>query len=189
TFDFANKNTVAPSGYTVSFDEELISLGNNAAVGFTFTGAEVNATYEYTFSSSGGGTPITGDGTITEPNQQINGIDLTGLPDGLVTLTVSLANPNGEGIEVTDTVALDTSLPVDYTVSIDQDIIDSSNMSSIGFTISGGEVGDDFDYTFNSSGGGVPVTGNGTISSVPHTVSGVDLSGLGDGTVTLTVIL
>src|SRR5690606_15329029 len=49
----------------------------------------------------------------TEPNQQINGIDLTGLPDGLVTLTVFLANPNGEGIEVTDTVTLDTSLPVD----------------------------------------------------------------------------
>src|SRR5690606_6951553 len=88
-------------------------LANIGTVGFTFNNAEVNATYEYTFSSSGGGTPITGDGTITEPNQQINGIDLTGLPDGLVTLTVFLANPNGVGIEVTDTVTLDTSLPVD----------------------------------------------------------------------------
>ena len=189
TFDTAIKNTVVPSGYTVSIDQDPITLGNITAVSFTFDNAEVNATYDYSFSSSGGGTPVTDTGIISDSDQQIGGIDLSELEDGDVTLTVSLNNPNGDGSDVTDTVDLDTSIPADYTVSIVQDPIDTSNMAAVGFIINGGEVGQEFTYTFSSSGGGEDETGNGTIASASHAVSGINLSGLGDGTVTLSVTL
>ncbi|MEM9077203.1 MAG: hypothetical protein AAGC43_09190, partial [Bacteroidota bacterium] len=44
-----------PSGYTVTIDQDPITTVNQAGVGFTFAGAEVGSTYNYTFSSDGGG--------------------------------------------------------------------------------------------------------------------------------------
>src|SRR5690606_21044247 len=44
-----------------------------------------------------------GNGTISAPNQQISGIDLSGLADGTITLSVFLSNLNGDGAMVTDT--------------------------------------------------------------------------------------
>ncbi|MGB5481920.1 MAG: Ig-like domain-containing protein, partial [Eudoraea sp.] len=48
-------DTAAPSGYSVLINQDPINAGNETAVSFTFTGAEVGATYNYTFSSTGGG--------------------------------------------------------------------------------------------------------------------------------------
>src|SRR5690606_1882992 len=125
SFDTATKTSAATSVYTVSIDQDLITLGHICVVRFMCDNVAGSPTYEHDFSSSGGGTPVDGNGTINEPDQQIGGIDLNGLEDGEVTLTVTLTNPNGDGADVMDTVTLDTSLPEDYTVSIVQDPIDS----------------------------------------------------------------
>src|SRR5690606_39377320 len=74
----------APSGYTVTIDQDPITPTNETAVGFTFAGAEVGATYHYTFSSDGGGTDVTDTGTITSATQQLTDIDLSGLSPGPV---------------------------------------------------------------------------------------------------------
>lgn len=183
------KNTVVPSGYTVTIDQPEIYLNNASLVSFTFGNAELGSTYVYSFSSSAGGTPEGDSGPITQSDQQIAGIDISGLEDGVITLTASLSNSNGTGEEVTDTVVMDTALPSGYTASISQDPIDTSNMAAVSFTINGGETGDTYTYIFSSSGGGEEVSDSGAISSASQLVSGIDLSGLMDGTITLSVTL
>ena len=53
---------------------------------FTFAGAEVGTTYNYTLTSSGGGTPLTGSGTITSATQQVTGVTTFGLNEGTLDL-------------------------------------------------------------------------------------------------------
>ncbi|MEZ2415935.1 Ig-like domain-containing protein, partial [Muriicola sp. E247] len=75
-------DNTAPSGYTVLINQDPINGGNETAVSFTFTAAEIGATYNYSFSSTGGGIPVTGSGTVAGPGQTISGINLSGLGDG-----------------------------------------------------------------------------------------------------------
>src|SRR5690606_25287899 len=187
--DTSIKKITAPSGYTVSIDQVTIDANNMEAVGFTCSDAEVGATYDYTFSSGGGGTDVTGTGTISTETDQVSGINLTGLGDGTIDLSVTLTNANGTGTAVGDQVTKNTAVPSGYTVSINQDPIITTNMAAVGFTFSGAELGAAYDYTFSSDGGGTDVTGAGTISSQNQQISGIDLSGLLDGTITLSVFL
>ena len=188
--DTETKDTTAPSGYTVSIDSSPINSGNQSAVSFTFTGAEVGATYNYTISSSGGGTNVTGSGNIATATDQITGVDLSGLGDGTVTLSVTLTDTFGNtGSAATDTETKDTTAPSGYSVQIDQNPISSANQSAVSFTFTGAEVGATYNYSISSSGGGTNVTGSGTIATAIDQITGIDLSGLGDGTITLSVTL
>jgi hypothetical protein len=107
-------DNLAPGGYSVSIDQERIDPTNQNAVSFTFTGAELGARYNYTFISTGGGTPVTGQGTIASNNQQVSGIKLSGLADGTITLSVTLTDDYGNvGASVSDAVIKSLTLPVD----------------------------------------------------------------------------
>ncbi|RZS98945.1 beta strand repeat-containing protein [Aquimarina brevivitae] len=188
--DTTTKDTTAPAGYTVSIDQSPINSSNVGAASFTFTSAEVGATFDYTFSSSGGGSNVTGSGTIATATDQITGIDLSGLGDGIITLSVTLTDTaSNTGSPATDTATKDTTAPAGYTVSIDQSPINSSNVGVASFTFASAEVGATYDYTFSSSGGGSNVTGSGTIATATDQITGIDLNGLGDGTITLSVTL
>ena len=191
-------DATAPSGYSVSVDQPYANAANKTAMSFTFAGAEVDtptaATYSYTVSSSGGGTPVTGSGSITAASQQVTGVNVSTLPDGTLTLSVKLTDPAGnQGAAATATVAKDATPPSGYTVSINQAVINAANAAALGFTFAGAEVDSPtratYAYTVSSSGGGTPVTGNGTITSATQVVSGVDVSSLPDGTLTLSVTL
>ncbi|WP_106791915.1 Ig-like domain-containing protein [Aquimarina sp. Aq78] len=188
--DTETKETVAPTGYSVVIDQSPISDVNDNAVSYTFSSAEIGATYNYTFSSSGGGTNITGSGTITAAGQTISGIDLSGLADGTITLSVTLTDVNGNtGSATTDTEIKDAGVPTGYSVVINQDPINIDNENMVSYTFSNAEVGATYNYTFSSSGGGTNATGSGTITTAGQTISGIDLSTLGDGTITLSVTL
>ncbi|MBS0618397.1 MAG: Ig-like domain-containing protein, partial [Spirochaetes bacterium] len=67
-------DTTVPTGYSVAIDQTAINNANKAAISFAFTAAEVGDTYNYSFTSTGGGGPVTGTGTITAANQQITPI-------------------------------------------------------------------------------------------------------------------
>jgi len=76
---------------------------------FTFSGAEVGATYKYTVTSTGGGS-VTGSGTIETADQQIGDIDVSELGDGMLILSVTLIDLSGNsGDIVTDTVSKNTA--------------------------------------------------------------------------------
>ena len=101
----------APSAYTVAIDQ-AINNSNQTVLSFTFVGAEVGATYNYTISSTGGGTNKTGSGTIATATDVISGIDVSLLGDGTLTLSVTLTDPAGNvGSATTNTKLKDTSIP------------------------------------------------------------------------------
>jgi len=115
-FDFAIEGTgldlTAPMGFSVAFDDSVINNAESSSTSFTFTGAEVGTTYDYTISTSGGASTATGSAAVTSSGQTISGIDLSGLEDGTLTLSVTLtdAATNVGGPE-TDTGSLDRTLP------------------------------------------------------------------------------
>ena len=133
---------------------------------------------------------MTGSGTITTASDQVSGIDLSDLADGTITLSVTLTDPAGNtGSPATDNKVKDTTPPSGYSVSIDQSPINSGNSAAVSFTFSGAETGAAYNYSFTSDGGGATVTGSGTITTASDQVTGIDLSGIPDGTITLSVTL
>ncbi|MFC3197672.1 Ig-like domain-containing protein [Parapedobacter deserti] len=111
-------DTDIPDGYTVSIDQAEITLVNQSALSFTFSGAEVNTTFDYTITSSGGGTPISGSGTVADAGEQITGIDVSGLANGTLTVSVTLTDPAGnEGNPATDNVTKSVNHPPQLTAS------------------------------------------------------------------------
>ncbi len=102
----------APIGYSITFDDALIGNSEVATSKFTFAAAEVGATYNYTVSSSGGGTAVTGTGTIATATDQITLASLAGLTDGTLTLSVTLTDPSANvGSAVTASTSLDATSP------------------------------------------------------------------------------
>jgi hypothetical protein len=183
-------DTTPPSGDTVTFGQDLINDSNDAAASFTFGGAEVGTDYSYTISSSGGGTPVTNSGTIATATDQITGIDVSGLTDGTLTLSVTLTDGAGNaGSAATDTAEKDATLPSGHSVAFVQSAVNDGNTSAIGFSFAAAEVGTSYSYTISSSGGGIPVTNSGTIATATDQITGIDVSGLTDGTLTLSVTL
>lgn len=184
-------NPTVPSGYVAQILDGTsnINATNESSVYFNFTGAEPGAGYDYTFSSDGGGSDVIGNGIIQSATDTISGIDLSGLSDGTITLTAFLTNGGGQGANSIDTAAKLTNVPSGYSVVIDQDPIDSGNETAVSFTWTGAEVSATYNYSFASSGGGTDVTGSGTISTATDQITGIDLSGLSDGTITLTAYL
>lgn len=188
--DTATLDTSAPSGQSVSFDDANFNGTEATAASFTFASAEVGADYSYTISSSGGGTAVTGSGTVASVAEQISGINISGLGDGTLTLSVVLTDTTGNAASaVTDTATLDATAPSGQSVSFDDSTIDETEVAAVSFTFAGAEVGAGYSYTISSNGGGTPVTGSGTLASASDQISGIDVSGLSDGTLTLSVTL
>ncbi|WP_103069861.1 Ig-like domain-containing protein [Aquimarina sediminis] len=188
--DTETKDANAPAGYTVSINQNPINSSNDNAVSYTFTAAEIGATYNYTFSTSGGAGTVSGSGTIISSGQTISGIDLSGIADGTIALNITLTDVNGNtGSVATDTETKDTEAPTGYSVTINQTPITATNDTAVSFTFTAAEVGATYNYTFSSDGGGTNITGSGTVASSGETISGIDLSTLGDGTVTINITL
>ena len=107
-------DNTAPVGYTVNINQATINDTNETALSFTFAGAEVGATYNYSIDDTNGGTPpVTGTAAVISATQQISGINVTSLTDGVLTLTVTLTDTAGNiGSPATDTISKDATLPV-----------------------------------------------------------------------------
>ncbi len=105
-------DVTAPSGYSVAFTTDPVNSANYTAAAFQFAGAEIGATYSYTISSSGGGTPVTGTGTIATATDLISSLNTTGLTDGTLTVSVTLTDTSSNaGTATTDTVIKDIVAP------------------------------------------------------------------------------
>ena len=76
-----------------------------------------------------------------------------------------------------------------YTVTFTANPITSADANAVSFTIAKAPAGASFSYIITSSGGAGSVTGTGTISASPQTVTGVDVSSLPPGTLNLAVTI
>lgn len=183
-------DVTAPSGYAVVFTSDPINNANKTAASFNITTAEVGTTYNYTISSSGGGTNVTGSGTIAAATESVTGIDVSGLGDGTLTVSVTLTDASANvGGAVTDTVAKDVPGPSGYTVVFTTDPVNLANYTAAAFQFAAAEVGSTYAYTISSSGGGTNVTGSGTIATATDIISGINTTSLNDGTLTVSVTL
>lgn len=118
TWAFSVADVTAPTGYSVAIDQTEITLANHTSLSFTFTSAEVGATYDYEISSSEGGTPVTGNGAVTAAGQQVSGIDVSSLPNGTLSLSVTLTDAAANvGSPATDNVTKNVNHPPQLTAS------------------------------------------------------------------------
>jgi hypothetical protein len=179
-----------PSGYTASITTDPINAVNENNVSIAIDDGVPGEFFDYTFTTSGGPGTFSGYGVLDSSVTQISGIDLSSLEDGDVFMEFVVTNAAGSGLVARDTVTKSTaSAPSGYAVNINQNPIDSNNETAVSFDWDNAEVGASYDYEFTSSGGGTPVGSTGTISSAEQVISGIDLSGLTDGTITLTASL
>jgi Fe-S cluster assembly iron-binding protein IscA len=167
-----------PSGYSASFDQNSVNSGNEAAASFTFASAEVGALYDYSISSDGGGSPVSGSGTIASASEQITGLDLSGLGDGILTLSVTLTDSAGQaGSAASNTAAKDTSRP---TVTLTGPTTAQSSAFVVSLTFDTSVTGlAEADFTIDG-GTASGLTGSGTSYSVTVTPDH-------DGTMTITL--
>ncbi|EGM76015.1 putative Ig domain-containing protein,BNR/Asp-box repeat protein [Rheinheimera sp. A13L] len=104
----------------VAFDQGSVTSVNQAALSFTLAGAEVGATANYSISSSNGGTAVTNTFAVVSAGQQVTGLNVSGLNDGLLTasLTLTDAAGNSNNPAVTATVNKDANVPTISSVAI-----------------------------------------------------------------------
>lgn len=192
TFTIQNTGQVTegpPAGYSVQWLATSITGGNQGSIFFLISGGEVGASFTYTITSTGGGGPIAGSGTITNPAQSVGPLDVTSLGNGDVTVEVTLTNPAGAGPAVSDTIPKNAvPPPAGYSVDWITVPIDPGNETAAEFEIAAGTAGDGYSYTIYSSGGGSPITGSGTLATGTQSFI-EDVSGLNVGTLTVEVQL
>jgi hypothetical protein len=176
--------------YTVAFTADPIASASANAVAFTIAKAPIGASFSYTITSSGGAGSVAGSGTIGASPQTVSGIDVTSLSPGTLTLAVIMSTAaGGTGAASQDSATLDSLPPAGYAASFLTSPLNAANSTAASFELSGGEVGASYSFSISSSGGGTAVTGTGTVSADPQQITGLDLSGLGDGTLTLSITL
>jgi hypothetical protein len=76
-----------------------------------------------------------------------------------------------------------------FAVAFTTSPINSGNQTAAAFQITSGIVGDTFSYNITSSGGGGTISGTGTIATATQSVTGIDVSSLGDGSLTVSLTL
>ncbi|QCO05630.1 Ig-like domain-containing protein [Azospirillum argentinense] len=139
---------------------------------------------------SGGGTEVA---TVTADAQGAWVVDLsaTPLPDGTHAFTAQATDAAGNTGPASGalSVTIDTIAPPTPSVVFDDASIDQARQGNVGFALSGGESGTTYRWTLSSSGGGASLTGTGTLTASDGTVDGIDVSGLLDGTLSLSVTL
>lgn len=109
----------APVITGVAFDQASIDSVNQNTVSFTLAGAETGTTAEYSITGSGG-TPVTASGiAVSSAGQTISGVDVSGLNDGTLTLSLTLTDAAGNvSAAATDTVNKDANVPAVTTVAV-----------------------------------------------------------------------
>ena len=122
---------------------------------------------------------VTGTGTSRRPIEQVTGIDVSTLPDGTLTFSVTLTDAAGNtGPIATATATLAITTPTNYAITVNDGVINAGEAAATSFTFSGTQLGTTYNYVVTSSGGDGSVTGTGTITAADQQVTGIDVSAL-----------
>ncbi|MEQ6121775.1 LamG-like jellyroll fold domain-containing protein [Reichenbachiella sp. MALMAid0571] len=116
-------DTEPPTGYSVSINNAYVNIADPTLT-FEINGGEIGADYDYTISSDADGNTleINGNGTISGSPEDINGVNISTLQDGTLTVSVVLTDvAENAGMAATATVEKDLSVPTLSSVSIGLD--------------------------------------------------------------------
>ncbi|MEI5637740.1 MULTISPECIES: Ig-like domain-containing protein [unclassified Pseudoalteromonas] len=116
--------------------------------------------------------------------------DVSTFTNGTLTVTASQSDASGNtSSSANTTVTLDNSAPEGITASIDQELINADNETSFSFTLTGLESTGSF--TYEISDGNTSVTNSSAIeiTSTTQQETDIDVTSLGEGTLTLSVIV
>jgi hypothetical protein len=172
-----------PSGIGTNLPSGTNATGASA-MPFTLTGIP-GASVTYTFTE--GTNTVTGSGVIGSSGLLGGTVDLSGFPDGMITVTI-VQTLNGVTTTITGTVGKNSVAPPAPTVSAPA-YANIANQSTYNVTVTG-QVGaiatvviSDGAAIANQSNGMDFVGSNGSVT-IP-----IDVSGLNDGTITISVTL
>ncbi|MFC4875056.1 DUF4347 domain-containing protein [Negadavirga shengliensis] len=186
-------------------DDNISISGATGTAGIFKIGDTVTATWNNTtggdnnadiagvtvdFSEFGGGAAViasNSSGTWTATYTIVAGaIASTNLN---ISITVTDNAGNSTTTADTSNASVDNASPTIDGVSIDQDIINAGNQFALSFALDNAEIGVVVNYAITSDGGGTSVTGSANGTQPNQTISGIDVSDLSDGTLTLTITL
>ncbi|WP_193352322.1 Ig-like domain-containing protein, partial [Catenovulum agarivorans] len=92
-----------PSGFSIDIEQSLIDASNDTAMSFVFANAELGTSYQA--SVSDGTNTVSVSGSVDAADAQVTSIDVSGLAEGSLILSVSLTDSFGNQSDaVTDTV-------------------------------------------------------------------------------------
>jgi hypothetical protein len=174
--------SAAPLTFTVNASEPVTVTGTPRLV------LDIGGVTRYADYASGSGT----DTLLFTYNVQAGDFDANGIsvasPIDLNGGTIRDAGNND--LELTYAPPAMPNVRVQtYTAAYTTNPITNTNANNIAFVIHKAPNGSTFDYTITSDGGAGSVTGSGTISGDPHAVSGVNVSALPSGVLTLSVTI
>lgn len=149
---------------------------------------DIGGVTRYATYVSGSGTSVLNFSyTVQAGDFDVNGIavssplDLNGgniADSGGNAATLTFTPPITSGIKVQAYLAAFTTVPVN-----------DGNKTAAGFNITGAPNGATYNYTITSSGGGGNITGSGTISADPQVFTGINVSALPSGTLSVAVTI
>ena len=181
-------DTTADAGTaaTVAFADQLVNATEAAGTSYTVSGLDADATAVVTFTSSGGGSPVTAN-VAANGTQSVN---LSGLADGTISTSIAITDDAGAGVaDGTNTITRiggGTSLDKTADSNVVVDLTDASataNSASVAFNLNNLDAGSTASVTFTGAGGGAK-----TIAYTTEGAKTADVSGLrGDVTAAVSV--
>ena len=95
TFTLPDTSALKVQTYTAAFTTSPITNANASAVSFAIAKAPTGASFSYTITSSGGSGTVTGSGTISGASHSVSNVDVSNLPSGTLTLSVTVSTAAG----------------------------------------------------------------------------------------------
>ena len=95
TFTLPDTSAIKVQTYTAAFTTSPITNANANAVSFAIAKAPTGASFSYAMSSSGGAGTVSGSGTVSGATHTVSNVDVSALPSGTLTLSVTVSTAAG----------------------------------------------------------------------------------------------
>jgi hypothetical protein len=95
TFTLPDTSALKVQTYTAAFTTSPITETNANAVSFAIAKAPTGADFTYAITSDGGSGSVTGSGTISGSPHNVANVDVSNLPSGTLTLSVTVSTADG----------------------------------------------------------------------------------------------
>lgn len=142
------------------------------------SGSGTNAlVFTYTMVSG----DVDNDGVVLSSPIQLNGGTIKDAAGNNATLTFTVPN--------TSNVRVNAAVPSGYTASFIDKTVTNANKTNFGFTLNYNKPNKTLHYSIASSGGGTPITGTATTTGSSQNITGLNVTSLPDGKLTLSAYL